>query len=257
MRRVLLAWVGVSDLNGPGKEATGDLGPVAQALAVRPFDQVVLLEYFGKPAHQEMLPGYVAWLRARTTADVVERPEALRGPTDFGGIYEAARSACRSALEAGGPGSTSLSFHLSSGAPPMAAVWMLLGKTLFPAELIESSREQGVKTAEIPFDIAAEFLPDLLREQDERLREQSAAEPPATPEFADIIHRSRVMTRLVQRSRRVAIRNVPVLIEGESGTGKELLARAIPHGERLANHSLGLSGGQAAESRAVQPRASP
>ena len=227
MRRVLLAWVGVSDLNGPGKEATGDLGPVAQAVAMRPFDQVVLLEYFGKPAHQEMLPGYVAWLRARTTAEVVERPEALRGPTDFGGIYEAARSACRSALEAGGPGSTSLSFHLSSGAPPMAAVWMLLGKTLFPAELIESSREQGVKTAEIPFDIAAEFLPDLLREQDERLREQSAAEPPATPEFADIIHRSRVMARLVQRSRRVAIRNVPVLIEGESGTGKELLARAI------------------------------
>ena len=30
-----------------------------------------------------------------------------------------------------------------------------------------------------------------------------------------------------------------------------------PHGERLANRSLGLSGGQAAESRAVQPRASP
>jgi transcriptional regulator with PAS, ATPase and Fis domain len=35
------------------------------------------------------------------------------------------------------------------------------------------------------------------------------------------------MARLVQRARRVALRNVPVLIEGESGTGKELFAKAI------------------------------
>jgi DNA-binding NtrC family response regulator len=227
MRRVLIAWVGVSDLNGPAKEAAGDLGPVAQALAVRPFDQVILLEYFGKPAHREMIPGYIAWLRGRTSAEIVERPEQLHGPTDFGGIYEAARRACREALESGGTSGTSLVFHLSSGAPPMAAVWMLIGKTLFPAELIESSREQGVKTAEIPFDIAAEFLPDLLREPDDRLRSQSSADSPPAPEFEAIIHRSRVMARLIQRARRVALRNVPVLIEGESGTGKELLAKAI------------------------------
>jgi len=35
------------------------------------------------------------------------------------------------------------------------------------------------------------------------------------------------MSRLVQRARRVAVRNVPVLLEGESGTGKEMLARAV------------------------------
>jgi len=109
----------------------------------------------------------------------------------------------------------------------MAAVWILLGKTRFPADLLESSREHGVKTASVPFDISADFIPDLLRQQDDRLREQSAAEPPPSPEFADIIHRSRVMARLVQRARRVAVRNVPVLVEGESGTGKEMLARAI------------------------------
>lgn len=227
MRSVLIAWVGVSDLMGPTKEDAGDLGPVAQALAVRSFEQVILLEYFGKPAHQELLPGYIAWLRGRTSAEIVKRHEQLRGPTDFGGIYEAARRACQEALESGGKSGTSLVFHLSSGAPPMAAVWMLLGKTLFPAELIESSREQGVKTADIPFDIAAEFLPDLLREPDERLRSQSSADSPSAPEFEAIIHRSRVMARLIERARRVALRNVPVLIEGESGTGKELLAKAI------------------------------
>ncbi len=34
------------------------------------------------------------------------------------------------------------------------------------------------------------------------------------------------MSRLIERTRRVAVRSVPVLIEGESGTGKELVARA-------------------------------
>jgi len=52
---------------------------------------------------------------------------------------------------------------------------------------------------------------------------------PAAPEFADIIHRSEEMQRVVLRARRVAPRSIPVLVEGESGTGKELFARAI-HG---------------------------
>jgi DNA-binding NtrC family response regulator len=109
----------------------------------------------------------------------------------------------------------------------MAAVWILLAKTRFPAELIQSSAEKGVEVARIPFDIAAEFLPDLLRQVDQRLSDRSAGIPPARAEFATIIHRSTVMQRLLQRAAKVAVRSVPVLIEGESGTGKELLARAI------------------------------
>ncbi|RKH69396.1 sigma-54 interaction domain-containing protein [Corallococcus aberystwythensis] len=225
MLRVLIAWVGTSDLYGPSKAAAGDVGPIAQALDVRTFDRVVLLESFSKPEHQNMLQPYVTWLRGRTKAEVVERPETLAGPTDFGGIYEAARRACQDVLAR--EKDAALTFHLSPGSPPMAAVWMLLGKTIFRAELIESSREQGVRTANVPFDIAAEFLPDLLRAPDERLRSQSTADSPPAPEFKDIIHRSQVMARLIQRARRVALRNVPVLIEGESGTGKELLAKAI------------------------------
>ena len=152
--------------------------------------------------------------------------ERLSGPTQFGEIYEAAIRGVQRAI-GDSRRDVALTFHLSPGTPAMAAVWILLGKTRFPAELIESSKEHGVRTASVPFDISADFIPDLLREQDERLRLGSAGEPPEAPEFADIIHRSRVMERLIQRARRVAVRNVPVLIEGESGTGKEMLARAI------------------------------
>jgi DNA-binding NtrC family response regulator len=226
MRRVLIAWVGFSDLKGPEREKDGNVGPVAHALDVRGFEKVVLLKYFAEPQFQELLPRYFEWLRNRApTVEIVERDEVLKGPVDVGGIYEAAHRACREVLAV--DRDARLSFQMSAGTPAMWAVWMLLGKGVFQtAELLESSHK-GVNTLEVPFDIAAEFLPELLREPDERLRSQSTADSPSAPEFKDIIHRSKVMARLIQRARRVALRNVPVLIEGESGTGKELFAKAI------------------------------
>jgi transcriptional regulator with PAS, ATPase and Fis domain len=109
----------------------------------------------------------------------------------------------------------------------MAAVWIILAKTRFPAELIESSIQHGVRTVSVPFQIAADFIPDLLRRPDAELTRLTAGLPPAAPAFDAIIHQSPIMQRVVARARRVALRSIPVLIEGESGTGKELLARAI------------------------------
>ena len=222
MRKVLVAWLGNTDLRAPTESDKVGAGPIAQALAGRTFDDAFLLSDYDDKAVQP----YVKWLRGRTTSRIEVIPEKLSGPTQFGEIYQAAVRGIERAL-GDRRQETMLSLHLSPGTPAMAAVWIILGKTRFPAELIESSREHGVRTASVPFDISAEFLPDLLREQDERLRQASTGEPPEAPEFVDIIHKSRPMGRLIQRARRVAIRNVPVLIEGESGTGKELLARAI------------------------------
>lgn len=222
VRRVLVSWVGKTDLRAPSETETVGLGPIAQALDARSFDDVVLVSDYPEAE----VRAFLDWLRQRSVTSISTIFVKLSGPTDFGEIYEAASKACVKAL-GDQRATTALTCHLSPGTPAMAAVWIILAKTRFPAELIESSRERGVRTASVPFDISAEFIPDLLREQDERLRQASSAEPPAGPEFADIIHRSRVMTRLIQRARRVAIRTVPVLIEGESGTGKEMLARAI------------------------------
>jgi transcriptional regulator with GAF, ATPase, and Fis domain len=222
VRKVLVAWVGRTDLRAPAESEAVGLGPIAQALDARAFDEVYLLSNYD----EKTVSSYLKWLKARAAGRIQVLPEQLSGPTQCGEIYQAAVRGVERAIGDGRRG-VSLTFHLSPGTPAMAAVWILLGKTRFPAELIESSREHGVRTASVPFDISADFIPDLLREQDERLRLASAGEPPDAPEFADIIHRSRVMVRLIHRARRVAVRNVPVLIEGESGTGKEMLARAI------------------------------
>ena len=199
VRSVLVSWIGRTDLRAPKESEAVGLGPIAQALDARKFDQVFLVTDYPR---SEVAP-FVRWLSARCRAPIEVMEEKLSSPTDFGDIYHAAKRACARAVGDRG-GETNLSFHLSPGTPSMAAVWILLAKTLFPAELIESSREHGLKTAIVPFDIHADFIPDLLRERDERLARLAAGEPPEAPEFSDIIHKTRIMARVIRRASQVA-----------------------------------------------------
>jgi len=222
--RTLVSWLGRTDLHAPAGSPEVGLGPIAQAADALAYDEIVLLADYPR---DDVAP-YLKWLRARTEARIDTHFVKLTGPTEFAEIYEAATGALHSLIERHDPG-LRLTFHLSPGTPAMAAVWIILAKTRFPAELLESSRDHGVRTVSVPFDISADFIPDLLRVPDRRLEALSAGLPPAAPEFGDIVHRSREMERVIVLARRVAPRSVPVLIEGETGTGKELLARAI-HG---------------------------
>jgi transcriptional regulator with PAS, ATPase and Fis domain len=222
MKSILFSWIGFTDLKASKEEKNVGLGPIAQAVSERSFQEIILISD---------VPGsdcieYVKWLKTFTPAQINTKKVSLSGPTHFGDIYEAAVGVIKETLEPV-DSDVELTYHLSPGTPAMAAVWIIIAKTRFPATLIESSIKEGVKVASVPFDLSAEFIPDLLRKPDEKLEKLTAGLLPEAPEFENIIHRSNVMKRIVAKARLIAPRSVPVLIEGDSGTGKELLARAI------------------------------
>lgn len=220
--KILFCWLGATDLKASSGVADVGLGPVAQAAQWQTYNEIVLLNNWKRSSSES----YLSWLTKRTSAKIFLHQVQLSDPTNFGEIYQAASKSIAEKIHEYGS-KVDLIFHLSPGTPAMAAVWILLAKTRFPAELIESSKEHGVRIASVPFDISADFVPNLLRKPDENLERLAAGLPVEAPEFDNIIHRSEFMQRVVLKARRIAPRSIPVLIEGESGTGKELFARAI------------------------------
>lgn len=233
MKSVLVSWIGFTDLRAPKEAEQVGLGPIAQAVEARKYDKVTLISDY---LEGEVSP-YLDWLRSRTQTKIAVHYLKLSSPMHFGEIYEAAAEIVADTSKEHSE-NLHITFHLSPGTPAMAAVWILLAKTRFPAELIQSSKEHGVVTALVPFDISVDFIPHLFRRPDENLERLAAALPLAAPEFGDIIYRSEVMRRVVIKARRIAPRSIPVLIEGESGTGKELLARAIHDASPRKNRSF-------------------
>ena len=217
-----MTWIGQTDLSAAVGDPTAGLGPIGQAVTQRTYDRVVLLCNYPKPKGDTYLP----WIAGHTAAQLELNPVELSSPTHFGEIYHAVIAVVEGILNRFRD-EARLTFHLSPGTPAMAAVWIIVAKTRFGAELIESSRQQGVRTAEIPFDLSAEYIADVYRRADRGLLRIGAGLADEAPEFTDIVYQGPAMREVVARARRVAARMVPVLIEGESGTGKEMLARAI------------------------------
>jgi len=222
MKKILACWIGFTDLKAVKNALDAGLGPIAQATTSRKFDEVCLISDLQSKETQT----YVSWIKGKTNIPIKVYPESLSGPTVFSEIYQSAVRSVEDILKRHGK-NTDLTFHISPGTSQMAAVWIILSKTRFPAEIIESSLKHGVQTTSIPFDISADFLPDLLKKPDRNLERLAAGLAKEAPEFEDIIFRSQEMQKVVLRAMRIAPRSIPVLIEGESGTGKELFARAI------------------------------
>lgn len=212
----------MTDLQAAAGEESAGVGPIARALADRQYDRVVLLNNLAEGQIQLFL----RWLKDRTQATVTVHQTDLSSPMNFSEIYEAARDVVAATIDKAKTAPL-CTFHLSPGTPAMQAVWIILAKTRFTAEIIQSSAKHGVQTVSVPFEIAADYIPDLLRGSDQRLERLSSAQAPEVAEFADIIHRSELMRTAVSMAEQISPRSIPVLLEGESGTGKELFARAI------------------------------
>lgn len=227
----LLAWIGFTDIKASNDEPGIGDGPICQAVLSRKFDEVVLLSNFEKKDTSK----YERWLLSKKLLPIRVFHKKLSGPTNFGEIYT---SVLETINDLNKEHTRSFTFHLSPGTPAMAAVWIIVAKTRYPAQLIESSREGGVKTVSVPFDISAEYTPDFLSMAENELVRFPEVLADEASSFVDIVHQSAEMKSVVGLAQRLAVFDQPILIEGESGTGKELFAKAIHGASRRSEGPL-------------------
>ncbi len=236
MKRVVVQWIGHSDLRAlaaslpaaqrdeimqhvkgePARE--GDVGPIKTLLNTQGFDEVRLLSNYPAAWNKR----FVAWLGVKAEVVAVE----LKKPTDYKAIFpiaDAELSAIRHRKEWG---DTQLCLHLSPGTPAMAAVWLLLGKTRYPAKFYETFAGKSWIT-EVPFDLTIDVIPEVFKDPDTYLQHLASESPSEIEGFKDIAGDTRAIRDAVGRAKRAAMRGVTILLLGESGTGKEMFAQAI------------------------------
>lgn len=217
--RVLISWVGNADLEG--LEKPDNPGPLLRIAKHERFDEIHLLSNQSKTVIEPLRMA----LENALAAFVQVHSVRLTSPIHFGDIYQALDGVLSHVIKK--HKSPQLTIQLSSGTSAMSAVSILVGKTKYPVRFVQASREQGVQVEDIPFDIAADFLPAIAKKQDQKLEGLFAGIAPNTAAFDDILSQSSVMATLKQKAAVLAQRDVPVLIYGETGTGKELFAKAI------------------------------
>ena len=219
MKNILVSWIGNTDL--VSIESEDGTGPVEQAVDDRDFDEIVLLCNYKK----ERWELYNKWFNKKfPNKKMTIYNVSLSSPTNYSEIYETVVKILENILK--DINNPNLTFHLSPGTPAMSAVWIIVAASRFPANLIESSKEAGLKDVDFPFEISADYIPKLNKKVESRIIDFSESLPPDTPEFEMIIHKSKIMKKVIVMAKRAAVFDIPILLMGESGTGKELFARA-------------------------------
>lgn len=206
---VLVSWIGRHDINGLGSTSPG---PLADCIAAIKPDHLQLL--FNYPSAD--VEPYLSWLKSDFQGTIKAVHVPLSSPVNFGEIYQAAYKQLE---QVSGKHPSPISILLSPGTPAMQAVWILLGKTRYPAIFYQATLEEGVRQADIPFEISAEYLP--------RMTQVDPFQAPINAAFDDIVTQNPQMLKLKTQASHLAQFDLPILINGETGTGKELFATAI------------------------------
>jgi transcriptional regulator with PAS, ATPase and Fis domain len=243
--RILVSWIGFADLKALSLNISDDKkelirkqkielnqgtiepdGPIKTLLNHEKFHAVFLLNNFG-PQIGDLFQDFVG---GKSKLFNIK----LDTPTDYEKVFTVANATLKDIIKNHPIDKTELCIHLSPGTPTMAAIWVLLGKTIFPATFFQTHKGKVIPT-KIPFDITADFLPLLMKNSDIAFQHLADLRPEEIEGFEKITGNSHPIRIVAGRAKRAAMRDVPVLLAGESGTGKELFARAIHNASHRKN----------------------
>ena len=198
----LIAWVGETDHQCAEGKREGDIGPIATALKVgKRYNRVHLLTNY----KFERSSAFCAWLEQLTgyaPSAVQLYGVELSSPINYAEIYEKVSSELTQARLP--KPNVELTFHLSPGTPAMAAIWIMLARTRFPAKLIQTSKEKGLEPVDFQFDLASDFLPEYLQRTAERIG-RLAKPPVLLPAFSGIVHNSDAVRQQISLAQQRAL----------------------------------------------------
>lgn len=218
MKRKLISWVGRHDFEARDNSELGAIANIAVDTPV-PFDEIHLLV----SDHNAPLEDYCEWLHGVLSSgnrsfEIITHVSKLSSPINYQEIYRAADSILSNINS---PGAV-VTINLTSGTPAMTAIWLLLGQGVYNTLFVQSSREHGREVIQLPFDISFAYI----QEQDKRLK-SLASDSSLDSHFDHMPAQSEAMKKAIVLAKKIAPRNLPVIIQGETGTGKEVMARAM------------------------------
>lgn len=225
--RILVCWLAGEDIQGAERldqEMPGPLGTAIKDLKYS-FDRAVVLTNPRFSSQWIDVQKFVCSL-VEQPPEIEERITNLENPTDFTAIFMLGKAALEDIVSR--YPQAEIYVNLSSGTRAMAAVWpLLLASTEGNFQLVQTSLESGVDEVDLPVQVFADALPDVMREQARRIGKAVEGASTAISGFENIIGRSSSMRLVVEEAKKVSIYPVHILIQGETGTGKEVFARAI------------------------------
>ena len=159
-KRVILSWIGNSDMNAYRHSDVKDPGPLKRFVDAKKDDieKLIIFSDFDTETNNFI----DKWLKPSELSFKIEHidctglKEAGAGVTDYNKIFEYVVDKCLDLQSESEKENVLLGFHVTSGTGAMQSILLLLGHTIYPGVMYETSREQGVKEINLPVNVIAE-----------------------------------------------------------------------------------------------------
>ena len=218
--KTLLTWLGTKDIENMEKDQHAAISALA-AKSEHQFNKIVILSNH-KPEVWDRFERFIQKkiaMALRPDADISVKQAHIASPIDYPSIAkETEKWIGKLSTEA-----ETLVVNLTSGTPTMTTLSVLIGKGKHNVRFMQVSPENEPLNVDVPLDFGLEYVKSAARQ----VASQASSAPKLADAFAAITCLSDSMQTVVNRAKRLAASEVPVLVLGETGTGKEEMAKAI------------------------------